>query len=56
MVPLPTTWTDLFNENNGMSDDANQKIIPLGQGRHELEMIRAVRDSGYHRAYRRPNP
>ena len=32
---------------NGMNDGANPKIVPLGQGQHELAMLRIIRDSGY---------
>jgi hypothetical protein len=30
-----------------MNDGANPKILPLGQGQHELAMMRIIRDSGY---------
>ena len=32
---------------NGMNDDAHPKILPLGQGRHESAMLKAIRQSGY---------
>lgn len=32
---------------NGMNDGANPKILSLGQGKHDLAMLRVVRDSGY---------
>lgn len=32
---------------NGMNSDAKPKILGIGKGAHELEMIRAVLDSGY---------
>ena len=32
---------------NGMNDDAKPKILPLGQGRHELALLKTIRQSGY---------
>jgi len=32
---------------NGMNDDAHPKIVPLGQGRHEADMLRIIHNSGY---------
>jgi hypothetical protein len=32
---------------NGMNDGAKPKILPLGQGQHDLAMVRTIRDSGY---------
>ena len=32
---------------NGMNDDAQPKILPLGQGQHDARLIRIVRNSGY---------
>jgi hypothetical protein len=32
---------------NGMNDGAKPKILPVGEGKHEREMIRIVRDGGY---------
>ncbi len=32
---------------NGMNVDAAPKILPLGQGQHEVAMLQAVLDSGY---------
>jgi putative heme-binding domain-containing protein len=32
---------------NGMNDGANPKILPIGQGTHEADMIRSVLDAGY---------
>ena len=32
---------------NGMNDDAKPKILPLGQGRHELALLNTIRQSGY---------
>ena len=32
---------------NGMNEGANPKIIPVGQGRHEREMIKTIVASGY---------
>ncbi len=32
---------------NGMNDDAQPKILPIGEGKHEAAMIRAVIASGY---------
>ncbi len=32
---------------NGMNDGAKPKILPVGEGRHEREMIRIVREAGY---------
>lgn len=32
---------------NGMNPGAQPKILQLGQGQHELEMLRTIRDSGY---------
>ena len=32
---------------NGMNDGAAPKILPLGQGQHELKMLRQVIASGY---------
>jgi sugar phosphate isomerase/epimerase len=32
---------------NGMNTAANPKILPLGQGQHDLVLLRALRDSGY---------
>ena len=32
---------------NGMNPDAQPKILPIGQGRHEGEMIAAIIESGY---------
>jgi len=32
---------------NGMNDNAKPKIIPLGQGQHELQMLRIILQSGY---------
>lgn len=32
---------------DGMNDNAEPKILGIGKGRHELEMIRVVVDSGY---------
>ena len=36
---------------NGMDDGGDKvgrKILPLGQGEHDLELLRIIRDSGYH--------
>ncbi|MBD3673820.1 MAG: hypothetical protein HUJ26_09880 [Planctomycetaceae bacterium] len=32
---------------NGMNDNAQPKILQLGQGQHELAMLKVVRDAGY---------
>ncbi|RMF45454.1 MAG: hypothetical protein D6753_00045 [Planctomycetota bacterium] len=32
---------------NGMNDNAMPKILPLGEGKHEVEMIRAIVQSSY---------
>jgi len=32
---------------NGMNDNAQPKILPLGQGQHELQMLRIILQSGY---------
>lgn len=32
---------------NGMNDNGNPKILPLGEGTHERRMLQAVRESGY---------
>jgi hypothetical protein len=32
---------------NGMNDNAQPKILPIGSGRHERAMMEAIRDSGY---------
>ena len=32
---------------NGMNDDAKPKILPLGQGQHELALLNTIRQSGY---------
>ncbi|MDG2391015.1 MAG: hypothetical protein P8M30_17040 [Planctomycetaceae bacterium] len=32
---------------NGMNDNAQPKILKLGDGNHELEMLRVVQESGY---------
>jgi hypothetical protein len=32
---------------NGMNDNAMPKILPLGQGQHDVKMIRIIRSSGY---------
>lgn len=32
---------------NGMNDKAQPKILQLGEGQHELTMLKVVRDSGY---------
>lgn len=32
---------------NGMNDNAMPKILPVGQGKHEKEMIRIIKESGY---------
>jgi hypothetical protein len=32
---------------NGMNDNAEPKILPVGQGQHELQMMRIVQQSGY---------
>ncbi|MEZ6043287.1 MAG: hypothetical protein R3C20_22550 [Planctomycetaceae bacterium] len=32
---------------NGMNEKANPKILPIGDGRHETEMIRTIQLSGY---------
>lgn len=32
---------------NGMNDDENPKILPIGSGRHEQRMMRSLRESGY---------
>ena len=32
---------------NGMNDGAKPKILPLGQGQHELQMMRIILQSGY---------
>ena len=32
---------------NGMNDGAKPKILPIGDGQHELRMLQAVLDSGY---------
>ncbi len=33
---------------NGMNDNAQPKILPIGQGRHEQAMMETIRRSGYH--------
>ena len=32
---------------NGMNDNAQPKILPIGQGQHDVEMIGMIRKSGY---------
>lgn len=32
---------------NGMNDGANPKILPIGQGQHDVAMFKAIRESGY---------
>jgi sugar phosphate isomerase/epimerase len=32
---------------NGMNDDEKPKILPVGQGQHDLALLRIIRDSGY---------
>ncbi len=32
---------------NGMNDNAQPKILPIGQGQHDVEMIEMIRNSGY---------
>jgi hypothetical protein len=32
---------------NGMNDNEQPKILPLGQGQHDLALLRIIRDSGY---------
>ena len=32
---------------NGMNDDAKPKILPLGEGLHELKLLNTIRQSGY---------
>lgn len=32
---------------NGMNDNANPKILPVGQGQHEADMLKTIRASGY---------
>jgi hypothetical protein len=32
---------------NGMNDDENPKILPIGAGLHERRMIRSLQESGY---------
>ena len=33
---------------NGMNDDADPKILPIGSGQHDEQMLRLVQQSGYH--------
>jgi hypothetical protein len=33
---------------NGMNPGAQPKILPIGEGKHEADMMKIVRDSGYH--------
>ena len=32
---------------NGMNDGAKPKILPLGQGQHDKNLLRIIRRSGY---------
>jgi hypothetical protein len=32
---------------NGMNDNEKPKILPVGQGQHDLALLRIIRDSGY---------
>ncbi len=32
---------------NGMNDDERPKILPVGQGQHDLAILKTIRDSGY---------
>jgi len=32
---------------NGMNDDEKPKILPVGQGQHDLALLRIIRGSGY---------
>lgn len=33
---------------NGMNDGAQPKILGVGKGKHDIEMLRALLNSGYH--------
>ena len=32
---------------NGMNDDADPKILPIGQGQHDVDLLKIIADSGY---------
>ncbi len=45
---LATMQPYLFCLNlNGMNDDEQPKILPVGQGQHDLAILETIRDSGY---------
>jgi len=33
---------------NGMNDNAQPKILSIGQGRHDVALLKIIKESGYH--------